>query len=214
MTQNIMLRAYRAAQGMEPIVLLDYYVKILVTGKGKIYGKIDFYESVPPFQVIDLTAAAPLGPLAAYTALAAATSSQKANLNYLELSKNEFGQWRYFPLDDMYVQLFNPAGVAKHQLRNLQIGVEQSIVYRDPLLVSTEFFTLEDNHAAVLGTNFGAIALATARIVAMGYRFHFIRLDKALPEDSAMIKKIENGDQPCTPIICSGYIGNEERVEY
>ena len=206
--QDLSLHAHKASLAMEPIALLDYYVKIMTFTKGAVWGKVDFYEAIPPFQWIDFAAATPWGPLAAATPIAANTTNPKANITKLELEDFEFGQWRFFPLDNFMVQIFNPAGVSKWQLKNVQVGIDQQIIYQDPTLVSTEIFNYEDRYIAMAATNFSARPISTARIIGWGYRFHF----KPLDEKSAEYGKLINNQLPYTPIQCSGYNGRESAV--
>jgi len=170
---------------MEPIALLDYYVRI-ITYKDLYFRKVTFYESIPPFQALDVGA------------LLAQTPSGLTNVQNLDLNDGEFGQWRYFPLDNAMIRLFLPRGVAKNQLKWLQVGVERSIIYRDPTLVSTEFYTWQDERPAVQGVNFSDYALGACRIVTFGYRFH----TEEVTGDT--LEKIKRGDIPCTPVQCAG----------
>ncbi len=206
--QDLMLRAYKASLAMEPIALLDYYVKILTFTRGAYWGKVDFYEAIPPFQWIDFTAIAPWGPLGVAGAIAAGTTAPKANITNLDLEENEFGQWRFFPLDNMMLQLFNPAGVSKWQLKNVQVGIDKNIIYRDPTLVTTEFFSYEDRRPAMTCTNFSGYALIPARVIGWGYRFHVIPIEP----NSQIGRQLASGGQTYTPIQCSGYNGSEEQV--
>lgn len=205
MRQDLMLRAYKAAEGMEPIALLDDYVKI-ITYKQTIFRKVDFYEAIPPFQCIDFCAAAPAGPLAVAAALAAATTGPQSLVTNLDLQDDEFGQWRWFPLDNAQIQLFLPNGVGKWQLKNLQVGLDKAIIYRDPLLISTEVNTWQDERPSMRPINFSGYALTAIRIISLGFRFHTtdeFAKDKA---DNDNIKKgLQEGRIPCTPIQCSGH---------
>lgn len=208
MRQDLMLRAYKAAEGMEPIALLDDYVRI-IGYKTTIYRKVDFYEAIPPFQCIDFQAAAPAGPLAVAAALAANTTGAQAQLTNLDLQDDEFGQWRWFPLDVAQIQLFLPNGVAKWQLKNLQVGVDKSIIYRDPLLISTEFNSWQDERPSMRPINYTGYAKTAIRIITLGFRFHttnkFDGVSAESPESKDILKRLEAGQLPCTPIQCSGH---------
>jgi hypothetical protein len=185
-----MLRAYKAADAMEPVVLDDYYVKIKTYSEPKgFFKKVTFYEALPPFQAIDLGV------------LAAQTAGAKIQIPNLDVWDEEFGQWRWFPLDNAQISLFIPAGVSKWQLKNLTLGLDKSIIYRDPLLVSTEFFSWEDQRPAMQAINFSDYALAACRIIVMGYRFHCADVDPTA------LQKLSNGTQPYTPIQCAGMGG-------
>jgi len=188
---DVMLRAYKAAIAMEPIVALEYYVKIK-TYKAEFLRQVDYLETLPPFQALDL------GALAAQTVSARGSISAGAANCLFDLQGDEFGQWRWFPYDIFMARIFLPAGVAKHQLKFLQLGIEHDIIYRDPLLVTTEFNTWEDERPAVEAMNYSDYPLLATRIIAMGYRFHTVGVDKETQN------KIESGALPCTTIVCSG----------
>lgn len=205
MGQDYMRRAYKAAEAMESISIPDDYVKIITHG-GTYYRKVTYYEFIPPFQWIDVVVANGLANLPA------ATAAQKANVTNLDLYENEFGQWRWFPLDNLQVQLFNPAAVPKWQLRNLQVGIDRNIIYRDPLLVSTEFNTWEDERPAMAAMNFSGYALLAARIVGWGYRFATTGVfDENKQKSAQVLAQLESGTLPSTTIICTGHVGQTAR---
>ncbi len=217
MAQDYMRRAFKAADAMEPIALLDDYVKIISQGQ-TLYRKVNFFEAIPPFQWIDFCAAPPAGPLGAAAPLGAGTVSAKANVTNLDLFMDEFAQWRWFPLDNMQVQLFLPSGVSKWQLKNLQVGIDRGIMYRDPLLVTTEFFSWQDNRPAMQAMNFSAYALLAARVVGWGYRFHTTDRFALSPDGNEdrlrsdqILTGLQSGAIPCTPIQCAGLIGEPAR---
>lgn len=188
---DIMLRAYKASITMEPIALLDYYVRIK-TYKAEHYRQVDYFETLPPFQGINL------GALAAQTVSARLSVSAGAVSSNFDLAADEFAQWRWFPMDNFLARLFLPAGVAKHQLKFLQLGIDSNIISRDPTLVSTEFNSWEDERPAFEAMNFSDYALAATRIIAMGYRFH------TQPIDPATLQGIKSKTIPCTTILCAG----------
>ncbi len=161
-----MLRAFKAARMMEPIAQVDWYVKI-ETYKNSHFRKVTYRESIPPFQPLDIGA------------IAAQTVSAITNMGNLDLDDDEFGQWRWFPLDNVMARINNPAGVSKFQLKFLQVGVEKSIIYRDPTLLSTEFYTWEDERPAFDGMNFSDYALNACRFIVFGYRYKTVELIKS-----------------------------------
>ncbi len=160
-----MLRAFKAARMMEPVAQVGWFVNIQ-TYKDQYYRRVSYRESIPPIQILDIGA------------IAAQTVSARTNAGNMDLQDDEFGQWRWFPLDNVFVRLFNPAGVSKHQLKLLQTGIEKSIIYRDPTLLSTEFNTWEDERPAFEGMNFSDYALNACRIIIFGYRYKTVEVDK------------------------------------
>ncbi|MCK5235932.1 MAG: hypothetical protein KAR06_03015 [Deltaproteobacteria bacterium] len=158
-----MLRAFKAARAMEPIAQVGHYVKI-VTYKDSQFRQVTFREAISPFQVLDIGA------------IAAQTVSARTNAGNLDLNDDDFGQWRWFPLDNVFARIFNPAGVSKMQLKFIQTGVEKSIIYRDPTLLSTEFYTWEDERPAFEGMNFSDYALNACRFIILGYRYKTVEI--------------------------------------
>jgi hypothetical protein len=181
---------YKASIAMEPIAYLDYYVRIRTYSEPNgFFKKVSYFEKIPFFQAIDLGA------------VAAGSSGVKSNVTNLDLWDDEFGQWRFFPLDNAQISLFIPSGVSKWQLKNLTVQIDKSIAERDPHLVSTEFCTWEDQRPSMQATNFSDYPLTACRIIVEGYRFHVQDVD------SPTKTKLTNGQLPFTTIQCAGMAG-------
>lgn len=209
------LYIFKTQVGMfDPVALQDHNVCIHYVQQ-KHYRKVDFLESIPPFQCIDITAG--LG-------LAALALTGRVNIVNLDMADNEFGLWRWYPIDDAQVRLYHPSGISKYQLRNLQVPVDMNILTRDPNLTSTEIAVWEDNRPAVEAINGNAVALGAVRLIAIGYRFHTIEIEgpstyderkiinsmKGEPgnqnkkEEDLMITALQQKRLPCTDVWCSG----------
>ena len=185
------LMAYQVKDGMEPIVLLDYYVRVKTYNSAVFLGQVDFFERIPWFQAIDMGA------------IAVQSFAAKLNVTNLDLWDQEFGQWRWYPLDDAQVSVFVPAGVSKWQLKNITVGIDRSIILRDPSLESTEIFTWQDQRPAMQALNFSNVALTACRIMVTGYRYHVVQVT-----DAQTIKRLgPGGDLRCTTIQCAGQAG-------
>jgi len=183
------LYIFKAQVGMfDPIALYNQNVCIHYV-QNAYYRKVDFLEAIPPFQCLDVGA------------VAATTVSPRTLIPNLAMPDNEFGLFRWYPIDDAQIRLFHPSGMAKWQLRNLQVPVDMNITNRDPNLVSTEIAVWEDNRPAVEAINGHAFALGAVRIIAIGYRFHTVDLDKSDPD---LVKALKSGAQPCTHVWASG----------
>jgi len=187
------LYIFKTQVGMfDPIALYNQNVAIHYV-QNTYYRKVDFLEGIPPFQCIDLGA------------LAALTPSGRLPIPNLEMPDNEFGLWRWYPIDDAQIRLYHPAGIAKFQLRNLQIPIDMNILFRDANLVSTEIAVWEDNRPAVEAINGHAFGLGGVRLIALGYRFHTINLEGAgAGSDPELVKALKAGREPCTHVFCSG----------
>ena len=171
------LYSFKAQVGMfDPVALQNQNVAIHYV-QNTYYRKVDFLEGIPPFQCVNLGA------------IAAVTAGARVNIVNLEMADEEFGLWRWYPIDDAQIRLYHPAGMAKFQLRNLQIPVDMNILFRDPNLVSTEFAVWENNRPAAEAINGHTFALGAARLIAMGYRFHTVEITEPITRDE--LKTIE-----------------------
>lgn len=180
------LHVFKAQIGMfDPVALQDHYVVIHYVQQ-RHYRQVDFLESIPPFQCIDLGA------------LAAATVSARTQITNLDMPDDEFGLFRWYMLDNVQVRLFLPSGIAKFELKNIQIPADYKTLQRDPNLVSTEFCVWEDNRPAIEAINGMDYGLNAVRIIAMGYRFHTVAVEKDI------VLAIQQGRLPATHVWCSG----------
>jgi hypothetical protein len=186
------LYIFKAQVGMfDPVALQNQNVCIHYV-ENVYYRKVDFLESIPPFQCLNI------GPLAATSV------SPRTNVVNLEMADNEFGLFRWYSIDDVQIRLFHPVGMAKWQLRNLQAVVDMQILIRDPNLVSTEIAVWQNNRPAMEAINGHAFVLGAVRIIAIGYRFHTVDLEKGPKANGKLVDDLKAGIQPCTHVWCSG----------
>lgn len=189
------LYIFKAQVGMfDPLALQNQNVAIHYV-QNTYYRKVDFLEAIPPFQCIELTAG--LG-------LAATAVTARTNVPNLEMADEEFGLFRWYTIDDAQIRLYHPSGIAKNQLRWLQVPYDMNILFRDPNLVSTEIAVWENNRPAMEGINGHAFALGGVRIIALGYRFHTFSLESGKGQDSNLVRALKEGREPCTHVWCSG----------
>jgi len=180
------LHIFKAQVGMfDPIALQDQNVCIHYV-ESKFYRNVDFLESIPPFQAIDLGA------------VLAGTVSPRTVIPRMEMPDNEFALYRWYPLDNAQIRLFLPTGIAKFNLLNIQVPVDYKTMQRDPNLVSTEIVVWQRNRPAIEAINGMDYDLAAVRIVAMGYRFHSVELE------ADAVAAIKEGKEPCTHVWASG----------
>ncbi|MBU0778409.1 hypothetical protein KKF82_09145 [Patescibacteria group bacterium] len=206
------LYIFKAQIGMfDPIALYDHNVAIHYV-QNVYYRKVDFLEGISPFQCVNIGAVAAVSP------------SARVQIPNLEMANGEFGLFRWYPIDDAQVRFYHPAGIAKAQLRNLQVPVDMNILFRDPNLVSTEIAVWENNRPAAEAINGHAFGLAAVRLIALGYRFHSVEITGAVTlEERKVVEqlKAEHGNQnkkevdllikayqekrlPITHVWCSG----------
>jgi len=173
---------------MEPVALINHNVCILY-GNVKHYRKVQYFEPIPPFQCLDIWA------------IALQTTTPRTAAPNLDLFDNEFGQYRWYPIDNVQVRLWLPQVDGRYSLSNIQVPVGKAIHNQDPCLHLTEFFVWEDRHPFFEATNFMDYALTVCRIIAQGFRF----VTEPLP--SATVTRIESGDLACTYLPASGWAG-------
>jgi len=186
------LYIFKAQVGMvDPVALQGQNVCIHYVQR-EYYRRVDFLEAIPAFQCIDLGALAALG------------ISARTNVTNLDMPDNEFGLFRWYVIDDAQIRLYHPSGIAKWQLKNLQVPVDMNIVNRDPNLVSSEIAVWEDNRPAVEAVNGHAFALGAVLMIAIGYRFHTVDLQGGDYANADLVKQLKSGAVPCTHVWCSG----------
>lgn len=173
---------------VEPVALINHNVCILY-GSVKNWRKVIFLEPIPFFQCLNLGA------------IALQTTTARIACPNLAMLDGEFGQFRWFPMDNVQIRLFLPQTDGRYALRNVQVPVDETITDRDPCLHLTEFFVWEDKSPAFEAMNIMDYALTQCRIVAGGYRYVTVGLDKS------SIAKIEAGQEACTYVVASGNAG-------
>ena len=181
------LHIFKSQLGMfDPVALQDQYVALHYMSQ-VYYRKVDFLEGLPPFEGINLGA------------LAANTVSPRTLLTNLDMPDDEFGLFRWYPLDRVQARFFLPQAVAKNQLKNIQVPIDYKTLERDPNLVSTEFAVWEDNRPAIEAINATGYGLLAVRFIFLGYRFHTVEIG-----DKTLVKALQERREPSTDVWCTG----------
>lgn len=173
---------------VEPVALINHNVCVKYANDNH-YRRVIWFEPIAPFQALNIGA------------VLAQTVSGRTQATQMQVWRNEFAQFRWYPLDDAQIRLFLPNADGRMNLRNLQVPVDPTIVTRDPCLHLTEMFVWEDRNPAFEAINYTDYAMTQCRIMAMGYRF----VTEELPKDK--IQQIITGNLQCTYIIASGFSG-------
>lgn len=173
---------------MEPVALINHNVCILY-GSVKNWRRVIYLEPIPPFQCLDIGA------------IVAQTTTPRTQAVNLQLLDNEFGQFRWFPIDNAQIRLWLPQVDGRFVLRQMQVPVDMTITDRDPCLHLTEFYVWEDYSPWFEAINFMDYALTQCRIIAQGYRYITTELSKTT------ISAIEAGTVPCVYVVASGSSG-------
>ncbi len=173
------LYPYKSTNGfMEPVALQNHLVAIHFV-KDVIYRRVVFYEAITPTQVINL--ATPAVPLAA------GATSARTNVTNLDMYDNEFGQFRWYCLDNAQIRVFTPRGVAKGDLKTIQAVIPPNIGAINPDLSLTELFVWQDNRPSIEAINGGGVALNAVRMVAMGFRYRTEELGNPVTYEEAKL---------------------------
>jgi len=169
---------------MEPVAQINQNVGVL--WDEWLYFKVTYLESIPPFQFLNIGA------------VAAATVSAVTAAPNLDLPKNEFGQFRWYPIDNAQVRMWLPSADGRYRLKNLMSYVDQNIKDRDACLHFTEFFAYEDEHPFFQAINLMDYALAQCRLIGQGFRFRLKRVDEDVKA------AIEANKLPCVRVVARG----------
>lgn len=172
---------------IEPVALIGQNVCVKYANDNH-YAKVVWFEPIPPFQALNIGA------------VAANTTSNRTQATNLQLWRNEFGQYRWFPLEGQW-RLYVPNADGRFNLRNLNVPVDPTIVTRDPCGHLTEMFVWEDRNPAFEAINYTAQAFTQCRMIAYGYRF----VTETIPAEK--VKAIIEGTVPCTYVVASGFAG-------
>jgi len=169
------LYPYKSTNGfMEPVALQNHLVAIHFV-KDIIYRRVVFFEAITPTQVINLGA------------LGAGITSNRTNVTNLDCYDQEFGQFRWYCLDNAQIRVFTPRGVAKGDLKTLQAVIPPNIGAINPDLSLTELYVWQDNRPAIEAINGGGVALAAVRMVAMGFRYRTEELGNPVTYEEARV---------------------------
>lgn len=180
------LHPFKSGLGLvEPVALTGENVCVIY-GTDLYYRKVAWLESLPPFQFFDF------GAIAAQTTTAVTTA-----LN-LQFPKEEFGQIRWFVLDNAQVRLWLPDADGKYRTRTMMSYVDLNTVYRDPCLHLTEFYVWSEFNPWFQAINGMDYALTQCRLIGMGFRF------KVAPLGAEVVEDIKKGIKPCTYVFATG----------
>ncbi len=176
---------------MEPIALINYNV-CLITGNTRQYRKVTWYEPIAPFQFLNIGA------------VAAGVTSPRTEAVNLEFFDGEFGQLRWYPIDNAQVNLFIPQSNGRGILERGQVPVDMQIIVRDPDLHLTEMYIWEDKTPWFEAINGGDYALSGVRLIGMGYRYVSSKIK------DPVVREIEAGRVECVFLPCYGQAGQVE----
>lgn len=153
------------------------------------YRRVTFLEPIPWFQFLDIGA------------IALQTGTARTNGANLAQYDDEWAQFRWYPLDDVQVRMFLPQSQGKWTMRNIQVPVDNQIVFRNPDLSMTEFHVWEDNTPWFEALNYGDYAATGCRLMAGGFRYVGVDIAAKLP---SVMNAIVKGTEPCAHIWASG----------
>ncbi len=180
------LYPFKSGLGLvEPVALTNENVCV-VYGTDYYYRKIAWFESLPPFQFLNIGA------------IAAQTNAGKISAVNLQFQKEEFAQIRWYPLDNAQVRLWLPEADGKYRTRQMMAYVDQNTIVRDPCLHLTEFYIWSEFNPWFEALNGMDYALTQCRLIGMGFRFKLAGID------GAVVEGIKKGNIPCTYVFATG----------
>jgi len=104
-------------------------------------------------------------------ALAAGAATGVTELLFLEMPRQEFGQFRAEVLDDVEAILYQGRADQRHKLDTRVATYSRFMRQKDPDGHTGEFYGFEDNNAFMQATNNTDYALTQARMVFWGFRY-------------------------------------------
>lgn len=124
--------------------------------------RIAFIESLPLSHALVVDAGA----------IAAGITANAVNPQLvLDLATGQLGHYRAHVLDDIHVQINQPAATARMSNRNVTARISAFTHLEDPYDAQAEFFILEDQRFFLLVTNPTGYALTQARVAFYGFRY-------------------------------------------
>jgi len=146
----------------EPVALIDQNI-VLVEERERRPFRVLFLEPLQP-TIKDF------GSIGAASPPVPAVLKDK-ELDVLKFANNELGQLRHAPLDPVYYELLEPAGVARFVAKGEVTRVGPEVWRLDPHLQRTEIYRYQDTSIKLNIYNMKRYGLAKTRIIFYGYRF-------------------------------------------
>jgi hypothetical protein len=146
---------------IRPIAQAGDYVLLADRESYHLY-QVAFYEGIPESTQFRLN----IGAIGAGVT-APAFSTQAA----LDMANGQLSQLRWYVLDDIEVELAEPAGVYRFSSLNTNAAVDLFTHVRDPFDAATEVYVFEAQRPSLRATNPTGVALAQARVQFYGFRF-------------------------------------------
>lgn len=122
---------------IQPIAKIRENLSILTLGKWMHYW-IDYEEPIPPGPAMTVE----MVTFSGAAGLAAGGTITKRIVTILQLNDSEFMHLRWEPLDNVEGVLWEQAGQARFQIRNVHSRVDRNTRFWDPHLVTTTFWVM------------------------------------------------------------------------
>lgn len=168
------------------------------------YFLVNHLTSIPPSQAAEQD----------FGAIAAGAQIANQLFTNIQVFSGDFIQVRFWPLDDIQIQVFQPQGSALHNLSNLVPTIDAFTILDDPELVTTETYIYELGNQILIPrltiTNPTQYALTRSVVAFMGHRFG-LKPDPTLPpghEATRDTSKLSAG-RKVTFVPVSGFAGGE-----
>lgn len=143
----------------DPKVKIKENIAVFVDKTWK-YLEVEYIEPLPPSK--DL--------IKDFGAITAGSSSGDTVVDSLEMETDEVGQFRFYPLDDIQIEVKQPKSMTRFSNKNTRVRVDQYTATVDPELKSTELFVSEDDYPYMDIENPTQYDLTQSRVMFFGYR--------------------------------------------
>jgi len=143
----------------EPRVKIGENLGVYVDKTWK-YLEIFYIEPMPPSY--DL--------LKDFGSLATTISTSDTVVDMLEMESDEVGQFRFYPLDDIQIEVKQPKSITRFSNKNTRVRVDKYTQMFDPGMKTTELFVSEDDYPYFVVRNPTTVTLSESRVIFWGYR--------------------------------------------
>ena len=152
---------------ISPVVKIKENLSVMTGGDWSHY-RVDYIEPLPRSAplVVDLVA------LSGNVTIAANGSITKQLIQFLRLNDKEITHFRFEPIDDIEVILWEQSATARYATNFVQARASKFTATRDPWLATTTFFVIgKDRDVNIEARNPNPVAWPQARVAFWGYRY-------------------------------------------
>lgn len=171
--------------------------------------QVGFVEQLPPSQPM----VKDFGAIAAGTSTVPTVLSAQSLQNPLEMDGYEFAQVRFYIMDDVSLNMYQPQVLNRWVTKNTRARYSRKTQILDPYQALTEMAVFQSDYPYVDVVNSRQMSIAMARVGFYGYRYRIARkVDPARKDEQEPFYPAYNGidDVPNVPyvaVMAVGFVG-------